>query len=317
MCIWLEVPHARRPGKGGGGGGGGSEICQHPNKASTARPGDPPGRSRRPGRPGAAAAGIAAVGQCWPTKEVGPGIAVGKTAIWAHFQTEIAQRTGEFESPSATQTLKNHDMATASRLRRCACLMWRHRASDCSSSSGGHMWHTLPEPSFLQPPRRTPSLSRQFTTFQRNSQTPLLTRPPGGPGTPYGPVRTRATLAADAEEGAPTLRQLKVLALHAALPMVGFGLMDQTIMIQAGDLIDSTIGSKLALPTLAAAACGQVGSPDVLAQDDGWCWGGLLLPRQLWPQFVHKDGQTHSLFRLSPNYMYQCACVSACFLLYA
>lgn len=57
---------------------------------------------------------------------------------------------------------------------------------------------------------------------------------------------------------APTTRQLRVLAMHSALPMVGFGIMDQTIMIQAGDLIDTTLGAKLALPTLAAAACGQV-----------------------------------------------------------
>jgi hypothetical protein len=70
--------------------------------------------------------------------------------------------------------------------------------------------------------------------------------------------RTSATVQEAAQEAKPTLQQLRVLALHAALPMVGFGIMDQTIMIQAGDLIDSTIGIRFALPTLAAAACGQV-----------------------------------------------------------
>ena len=68
------------------------------------------------------------------------------------------------------------------------------------------------------------------------------------------------THAAAVEESIelPTWKQLRTLALHGAVPMVGFGIMDQTIMIQAGDFIDSTIGQSFALPTLAAAACGQV-----------------------------------------------------------
>jgi hypothetical protein len=40
--------------------------------------------------------------------------------------------------------------------------------------------------------------------------------------------------------------------------MIGFGLMDNLVMIQAGDLIDSTIGVTLGLSTLTAAAFGQV-----------------------------------------------------------
>jgi hypothetical protein len=73
----------------------------------------------------------------------------------------------------------------------------------------------------------------------------------------------RVTSMAAGSEGMevslPTTQQLRALAIHAAVPMIGFGIMDQTIMIQAGDLIDSTLGSRLALPTLYAAACGQVG----------------------------------------------------------
>ena len=68
------------------------------------------------------------------------------------------------------------------------------------------------------------------------------------------------THAASVEESIelPTWKQLRALALQGAVPMIGFGIMDQTIMIQAGDFIDSTIGQNFALPTLAAAACGQV-----------------------------------------------------------
>lgn len=40
--------------------------------------------------------------------------------------------------------------------------------------------------------------------------------------------------------------------------MVGFGFMDNLVMIQAGDMIDSTIGVTLGLSTLTAAAFGQV-----------------------------------------------------------
>ena len=40
--------------------------------------------------------------------------------------------------------------------------------------------------------------------------------------------------------------------------MVGFGIMDQTVMIQAGNAIDCTIGVVFGLSTLAAAAIGQI-----------------------------------------------------------
>jgi hypothetical protein len=40
--------------------------------------------------------------------------------------------------------------------------------------------------------------------------------------------------------------------------MVGFGFMDNLVMIQAGDLIDNSIGVRFALSTLTAAAFGQI-----------------------------------------------------------
>ena len=40
----------------------------------------------------------------------------------------------------------------------------------------------------------------------------------------------------------PTREQLKHVFIHASIPMIGFGLMDQTVMIQAGNAIDCTIG---------------------------------------------------------------------------
>eukprot|EP00467_Chlorarachnion_reptans_P020113 CAMPEP_0114508064 /NCGR_PEP_ID=MMETSP0109-20121206/12375_1 /TAXON_ID=29199 /ORGANISM="Chlorarachnion reptans, Strain CCCM449" /LENGTH=371 /DNA_ID=CAMNT_0001686921 /DNA_START=421 /DNA_END=1537 /DNA_ORIENTATION=+ len=53
--------------------------------------------------------------------------------------------------------------------------------------------------------------------------------------------------------------------------MIGFGCMDNFVMIQAGDLIDNTIGVKFGLATLTAAAFGQICS-DV----SGVAFGGVI-----------------------------------------
>jgi hypothetical protein len=55
------------------------------------------------------------------------------------------------------------------------------------------------------------------------------------------------------------------------VPMVGFGFMDNTVMIHAGHAIDLTMGVTFGLSTLAAAACGQVCS-DVA----GVTFGGVI-----------------------------------------
>ncbi|CAN0263687.1 unnamed protein product, partial [Scytosiphon promiscuus] len=70
---------------------------------------------------------------------------------------------------------------------------------------------------------------------------------------------------------APTRQQLRTLFMHSAVPMVGFGIMDNFVMLTAGDLIDNTFGVKFGLATLTAAACGQVVS-DVC----GVCFGGTV-----------------------------------------
>merc|ERR1719387_1535823 len=40
--------------------------------------------------------------------------------------------------------------------------------------------------------------------------------------------------------------------------MVGFGFMDNTVMLHAGNAIDMTFGVTFGLSTLCAAACGQI-----------------------------------------------------------
>ena len=55
----------------------------------------------------------------------------------------------------------------------------------------------------------------------------------------------------------PTSRQLRILAIRRAIPMVGFGFMDNVVMITAGEAIDMSIGVSFGLSTLTAAGLGQ------------------------------------------------------------
>lgn len=62
-----------------------------------------------------------------------------------------------------------------------------------------------------------------------------------------------------------------IVALHSAIPMVGFGFMDNLVMIQAGEMIDLTIGVSFGLSTMTAAGFGQCVS-DVA----GFTTGGIV-----------------------------------------
>jgi hypothetical protein len=75
----------------------------------------------------------------------------------------------------------------------------------------------------------------------------------------------------------PSREALKALFVASAIPMVGFGFMDNLVMIQAGQYIDSTLGVSLGLATMTAAAAGQVVS-DV----SGVVFGGTL------ERFLHR-----------------------------
>ncbi|KAG7352502.1 transmembrane protein [Nitzschia inconspicua] len=72
--------------------------------------------------------------------------------------------------------------------------------------------------------------------------------------------RSKSTVAAaaDASVASPSRRQLWLVFCHAAVPMIGFGFTDQTVMLQAGNAVDCTLGVTFGLSTLAAAAIGQV-----------------------------------------------------------
>ncbi|KAJ8602076.1 hypothetical protein CTAYLR_001615 [Chrysophaeum taylorii] len=57
---------------------------------------------------------------------------------------------------------------------------------------------------------------------------------------------------------APRPEQLRAVFVCNAIPMVGFGFMDQTVMVHAGNAIDMTFGVTFGFSTLTAAAMGQI-----------------------------------------------------------
>ncbi|KAI3384622.1 hypothetical protein SNEBB_010822 [Seison nebaliae] len=59
-------------------------------------------------------------------------------------------------------------------------------------------------------------------------------------------------------ENRPSFQQLKAVALHSGLPYIGFGFIDNFIMIIAGDAIDTHLGAMLCLSTMAAAGLGNL-----------------------------------------------------------
>ncbi|XP_070555657.1 transmembrane protein 65-like isoform X2 [Ptychodera flava] len=56
----------------------------------------------------------------------------------------------------------------------------------------------------------------------------------------------------------PTPKQLRKVAFSNAVPFIGFGFLDNAIMIIAGDYIDHSIGAVLGISVLAAAALGNL-----------------------------------------------------------
>jgi len=71
-----------------------------------------------------------------------------------------------------------------------------------------------------------------------------------------GTTRDGAHAAAAVE--APSWSQLNRLILRAAVPYIGFGFLDNFIMIVAGDSIDHAFGAALGLSSMAAAGLGNL-----------------------------------------------------------
>lgn len=67
----------------------------------------------------------------------------------------------------------------------------------------------------------------------------------------------------------PSSKQLFAVGLHNALPFVGFGFLDNAIMIIAGDYIELMLGTCITISTMAAAALGNTFS-DIMGIGSAW-----------------------------------------------
>ena len=85
-------------------------------------------------------------------------------------------------------------------------------------------------------------------------------------------------MSSNSEVIRPSSSQLRQLAIFQAMPFVGFGFLDNFIMIVAGEYIDTHIGTTLCISTMAAAALGNTVS-DVFGIASAWYvehWSGRL-----------------------------------------
>lgn len=74
------------------------------------------------------------------------------------------------------------------------------------------------------------------------------------------PSSATAEEAMDAAGGVPepSFSELRLVAINNSIPFVGFGVMDNAILIIAGDAIDTSLGVLLGISTMCAAAIGNI-----------------------------------------------------------
>ncbi|KAJ8353841.1 hypothetical protein SKAU_G00214080 [Synaphobranchus kaupii] len=97
-------------------------------------------------------------------------------------------------------------------------------------------------------PREEPETS--FTVFIPQNETCLLRE--------LHRFESIAIAQEKLEMAPPTTAQLRYVLLHNAIPFVGFGFLDNAIMIVAGTQIELSIGVILGISTMAAAALGNL-----------------------------------------------------------
>ncbi|XP_071548048.1 uncharacterized protein [Panulirus ornatus] len=98
----------------------------------------------------------------------------------------------------------------------------------------------------------------------------------------------------------PTGAQLRQLAVHNALPFVGFGFLDNFIMIVAGDYIDVTIGTTLGISTMAAAALGNTVS-DLAGIGSAWYVENIAVKIGIHPPDMSQEQLDRMSARWSAN----------------
>lgn len=147
---------------------------------------------------------------------------------------------------------------------------------------------TTPKNLRLSSTSKSPATTNPTTPTPKKQQKPIHSSAKTEQSTPTLSMEQQSEAVAAANETItpPSMSQLKILFTASAVPMVGFGFMDNIVMIQAGQYIDQTIGVTMGLATMTAAAAGQVVS-DV----SGVIFGGSL------ERFLHRNNliQTSTL----------------------
>lgn len=98
----------------------------------------------------------------------------------------------------------------------------------------------------------------ELSPTQQTQLANLLSRVHSAHATTTTTTTTSDTSATITNVEEPTREQLRRVALVTAVPFVGFGIMDNAVMILAGDAIDTSLGVLLGISTMCAAAIGNI-----------------------------------------------------------
>mmetsp|Transcript_3634 Transcript_3634/g.4784 ORF Transcript_3634/g.4784 Transcript_3634/m.4784 type:complete len:259 (+) Transcript_3634:11-787(+) len=94
---------------------------------------------------------------------------------------------------------------------------------------------------------------------------------------------TAETAASTVKIMEPPMKELRNHAFTQGIPFIGFGIMDNAILIYAGDYIDTHLGVVLGISTLCAAAIGNIISDiagvGLSTYVEDFCWRRLNLPK--------------------------------------
>lgn len=129
--------------------------------------------------------------------------------------------------------------------RRRALGPKRCQSSDATSSSTESLTTKLSELS--QNPKELSAWTSRLSQSQRQSLNEWLALKSASSST------TSAVAVPQ-----PSQAALRLVMLNASLPFIGFGFLDNAILIVAGDAIDTSLGVALGISTLCAAAIGNI-----------------------------------------------------------
>ncbi|XP_062387032.1 transmembrane protein 65-like [Sardina pilchardus] len=150
--------------------------------------------------------------------------------LWRAVRPALTLRTGIFPGP----------------VRGNSSPIYRNTTSVIQASNLGT--HPLKEP---MEPMTSPQGAREFIySLQPTERTCLLRE--------LHRFESIAMVQEQLEMAPPTSAQLRYVLFHNALPFIGFGFLDNAIMIVAGTQIELSIGVILGISTMAAAGLGNL-----------------------------------------------------------